>query len=80
VCQKDSGSNVVSKAHDVKSPGHAGTWESWREEDCARDKGPAGEAPTVLAEVAAVKSELLQSREKQEQLGGTVAYFSTQSH
>lgn len=79
VCQKESGANAVRKAHDVKSQGHAGTWERWWEEDCASYKGPAGGVFTALAEVATIKSVLLPSREQQEQLGGTVTYFSTQS-
>ena len=79
MCRKDSGANVVRNAHGVKSQGHTGTWESWWEEDCASYKGPAGEVLTALVEVATVKSVLLQSREQQEQLGGTVTYFSTQS-
>lgn len=77
MCQKDGGANVVRKAHDVKSQGHA---ESWWEEDCASFKGPAGEVLTALLEVATIiKCVLLQSREQQEQLGGAVTYFSTQS-
>lgn len=79
MCQKGSGANVTRKAHDVKSRGHTGTWESWWEEGCASSEGPAGEVLTAVVEVAAIKPVLVQSREQQEQLGGTVTYFSTQS-
>lgn len=63
----------------VKSGGQAGTWQSWWEEGCASYKGPAGEALPVLVKVPTVEAVLLLSREQQEQLGGTVTYFSTQS-